>query len=77
MKKSAIWYLAVLAVVATLLSIWAMAETARSQEISDLYSNIESADFTLQGDAGIVDMKLDLIHEGNTIASRDIKVEVP
>lgn len=77
MKKSAIRYLAVLVVVATLLSIWAMAETARSQEISDLYSNIESLDVTLQGDAGIVDMKLDLIHEENTIASRDIKVEVP
>jgi hypothetical protein len=77
MKKSAIWHLAVLVVVATQAFLWAAADPAQSQEISDLYSSIESADITLQGDAGIVAMKLDLIHEAKTIASREMTAEVP
>jgi len=77
MKKSAIWHLAILVVVATCASLWAAAEPARSQVISDLYSSIESTDVTLQGDSETVTMKLDLIHEGRTIASREMAAEVP
>jgi hypothetical protein len=77
MKKSAIWHLAILVVAATWASLWGAAELAQSQEISDLYSSIESADVSLRGDPENVTIKLDLIHEGQTIASSKIDAEVP
>ncbi len=72
MRISAVWHLAVLVALAVLL---AMAGSAHSSEIADLYSNIESADVTLEGDVAGMDLRLDLIDEGKLLTSRNLDLD--
>ncbi|MDD4776530.1 MAG: hypothetical protein PHG75_08460 [Syntrophomonas sp.] len=51
--------------------------SAGSLEISDLFSSIESADITLQGEGANATLQLDLIHEGEKMASRNLAVDGP
>lgn len=75
MRISAIWHSAALMVLAVLL---AMAGTAQSSEIADLYSSIESADVTVQGNVSGTDLRLDLIDnekDGMVLASRNLTLD--
>ncbi len=75
MRISAIWRSAALMVLAVLL---AMAGTAQSSEIADLYSSIESADVTVQGNVSGMDLRLDLIDNGKdglVLASRNLTLD--
>ena len=68
MRISAVWHLAVLVALAALM---AMAGTAHSSEIADLYSSIDSADVTLEGDVAGMALRLDLIDEGRLISDQE------
>ena len=74
MRISAVWNLAVLVALAALI---AMAGTAHSSEIADLYSSIDSADVTLEGDVAGMTLRLDLIDEGNTLRTRNLTAVGP
>ena len=67
MRISAIWHLAVLMALAALM---AMAGTVQSQEVVDLYSSIDSADVTLNGDVAGMALRMDLIDGGKLITTR-------
>jgi hypothetical protein len=64
-----VWHQAVLVALAVLM---AMMGTAQSQEIADLYSSIDSADVTLEGDVADMALRLDLIYEGKLIMARNL-----
>src|SRR5512137_1726595 len=72
MRKSAVWHLAVLVAPAVLL---AMAGTAHSSEIVDLYSSIESADVTVEGNVAGMALRLDLIDDGRLLMSRNLDLD--
>ena len=76
MRIREFWHLAVLAALATLMTL---AAAAQSYEISDLYSSMDSADVTLQGDgSGMVSdmvLRMDLIYEGKKIASENLTAD--
>ncbi|MDQ1261024.1 MAG: hypothetical protein QG575_205 [Euryarchaeota archaeon] len=72
MRISAVWHLAVLVALAVLL---AMAGSAHSSEIADLYSSIESADVTLEGDVAGMALRLDLIDEGRLLTSHNLDLD--
>jgi len=72
MRKSVVWHLAVLVALAVLP---AMAGTAHSSEIADLYSSIESADVTLAGDVAGMALRLDLIDDGRLLTSRNLTLD--
>lgn len=75
MRKNAIWHSAALMALAVLL---AMAGTAHSSEIADLYSSIKSADITVQGNVTGMDLRLDLIDNENdatVLASRVLALD--
>ena len=74
MRTSAVWHLAALVALAALM---AMAGTAQSQEIADLYSSIDSADVTLQGDVAGMALRLDLIDEGRLLMTRNLTPDGP
>jgi hypothetical protein len=53
----------------------ALTATAQPQEISDLYSSIESADVSLEGNGSGMSLQMDLIHDGAQIATRRLNVD--
>lgn len=74
MKISAVWHLAVLVALATLVAITG---DAHSSEITDLYSSIESADVTLEGDVAGMVLQMDLIEEGRRITTQSLTADGP
>ncbi|MDD4651216.1 MAG: hypothetical protein PHQ34_03200 [Methanothrix sp.] len=75
MRISAIWHSAALMALAVLL---AMAGTAHSSEITDLYSSMDSADITVQGNVAGMDLRLDLVDkekDGAILASRNLTLD--
>ena len=72
MRLSAVWHLAVPVALAVLL---AMTGTAHSSEIADLYSNIESADVTVEGDVAGMTLRLDLIDGGKLLTSQNLDLD--
>ena len=74
MRISAVWHLAVLMALAALM---AMAGTAQSQEVVDLYSSIDSADVTLKGDVAGMALRMDLLNEGKLIMTRNLTPDGP
>ena len=74
MRISAVWHLAVFAALAALM---ALAGTAQSQEITDLFSNIDSADVTLDGDVAGMVLRLDLSIEGRMLMTRNLTPDGP
>ena len=75
MKSRAIQHWAVLGLMVVLAAHTATA-AASSLEISDLFSSMESADITVNGE-GTGSLQLDLIHDGEKIASRNITLDGP
>jgi hypothetical protein len=72
MRISTVWHSAALMVLAVLLAI---AGIAHSLEITDLYSSMESADITVQGNVSGMNLQLDLIDnekDGTVLASRNM-----
>jgi hypothetical protein len=60
------------------LAAWmVMADTAHSSEITDLYSSIDSADVTLEGDMADMALRLDLIDEGRLIMIKNLNAVDP
>lgn len=53
------------------------AALSSSPRISDIYSSIESADVTVEGDAAGMTVWLDLISDGEGIASQEISLDGP
>jgi hypothetical protein len=53
------------------------AALSSSPRISDIYSSIESADVTVEGDAAGMTVWLDLISDGERIASQEISLDGP
>ena len=72
MRISAVWHLAALVALAALM---AMTGTAHSSEIIDLYSSMDSADVTLEGDVSGMALELDLMDEGRRIATRNLTLD--
>lgn len=68
MRIYAVWLLVALA---------AFMGTAQSQEITDLYSSIESADVTVEGDAAGHVLRLDLISKGDVLQTRNLALDGP
>ena len=75
MKTRAIRHWAVLGLM-VVLAAQAAPAAATSLEISDLFSSMESADITVNGE-GTGSLQLDLIHDGEKIASRNITLDGP
>jgi len=74
MRISVVWHLAVFAALAALM---ALAGTAQSQEIADLFSNIDSADVTLDGDVAGMVLRLNLSIEGRMLMTRNLTPDGP
>jgi hypothetical protein len=74
MRISAVLYLAVFA---ALVALMALAGAAQSQEIFDLYSSIESADVTLNGDVAGLVLQLDLIFDGRVLMASNLTPDGP
>ncbi|MCK9565546.1 MAG: hypothetical protein M0Q43_05800 [Methanothrix sp.] len=72
MRICAVWHLAALVVLAALM---AMAGTALSSEIANIYSSIGSADVTLEGDVAGMALRLDLINEGRLLTTRNLTLD--
>ncbi len=68
MRIYAIWLLVALA---------AFMGTAQSQEITDLYSSIESADVTVEGAATGHVLRLDLVSKGDVLQTRNLALDGP
>ena len=75
MKSRAIQHWAVLGLMVVLAAHTATA-AASSLEISDLFSSMESADITVNGE-GTGSLRLDLIHDGEKIARRNLVLDGP
>ena len=75
MKSRAIQHWAVLGLMVVLAAHTATA-AASSLEISDLFSSMESADITVNGE-GAGALQLDLIHDKEKIASRNLALDGP
>ncbi len=67
MRISAVWHLTALVALAALM---AMAGIAHSSEIADLYSSIDSADVTLEGDVAGMALQVDLMDEGRLLTTK-------
>lgn len=65
---AAVWLLASLAIFMGL---------SHSQEITDIYSSIESADVTVDGDAAGYALRLDLISGGKVLQTRNLGLDGP
>lgn len=74
MKTRAIRHWSVLGLIAVLAA--QTAPVASSLEISDLFSSMESADITVNGE-GTGTLQLDLIHDGEKIARRNLVLDGP
>jgi hypothetical protein len=74
MRIRAVWHLVVLGALAALM---AMAGTAHSSEIVDLYSSIDSADVTLEGDVAGMALRLNLMDEERLLMTRNLTVDGP
>ena len=74
MRTKAVWHLAVLLALAVLMVALG---TAMSQEITDLYSSIDSADVTLEGDVSGMTLQQDLIYGGKPIITRNLTPDGP
>lgn len=74
MRDSSVWLWAAMGLMAVLAAHTASA--ASSLEISDLFSSMESADVTVKGE-GAGALQLDLIHNGEKMASRNIALDGP
>ncbi|MFZ2472050.1 MAG: hypothetical protein WAW52_08930 [Methanothrix sp.] len=72
MRIRAVWHLAALVVLASLM---AMAGTALSSEVANIYSSIDSADVTLEGDVSGMALRLDLINEGRLLTTRNLTLD--
>jgi hypothetical protein len=68
MKNHMIWLLLALAV---------MMGTAQAQEITDIYSNIDSCDVTVEGNASDSTLLVQFIMDGGTIQTRELELEGP
>jgi len=75
MKTRAIRHCALLGLMVVLATQTAPA-AASSLEISDLFSSMESADITVKGE-GAGALQMDLIHDGEKIASRNLVLDGP
>ena len=75
MKTRAIRHCALLGLMVVLATQTAPA-AASSLEISDLFSSMESADITVNGE-GAGALQMDLIHDGEKIASRNLVLDGP
>ncbi|MDD1750770.1 MAG: hypothetical protein LUO89_12960, partial [Methanothrix sp.] len=60
-----------------LVAIAVLAGTAQSQEIIDLYSNIESADVSIRGDVSGYTLRLELITGGDVLQNRNLLLDGP
>lgn len=60
-----------------LVALAAFTGTAYSQEIVDLYSSIESADVTVNGDVRGYALQLDLILDGKVLQTRNLALDGP
>ena len=60
-----------------LMALAALAGTAQSQEIVDLYSGIDSSDVTIDGDVAGYTLRLDLIWDGGVILTQNLKLDGP
>ncbi len=74
MKNGTIWHLTALILLAALT---ASAAFAQPLEVTDIFSSIQSADVSLAGDEGGATLKVDLIHNAETMAGRRMAVEGP
>lgn len=74
MKISTAWHLTVMVALAALMAITG---SAHSSEITDLYSSIESADATLEGDVAGMILQMDLTEEGRRIMTQSLKADGP
>jgi hypothetical protein len=72
MRISAFWHLAALVGLAALM---ATAGIAHSSEIADIYSSIDSADVTLEGDVNGMDLRVDLMYEGRLLTTRNLPLD--
>lgn len=75
MKTRATRHFAVLGLM-VVLAAQAAPAAASSLEISDLFSSMESADITVKGE-GAGSLQLDLTHDGEKIASRNLALDGP
>ncbi len=60
-----------------LVALAALAGTAQSQEIVDLYSGIDSSDVTIDGDVAGYTLRLDLIWDGKVLLTQNLKLDGP
>lgn len=58
-------------------ALMAVISSAQSQEITDLFSNIESADATVNGDAGGLQLHLDLLSGDKILQTRVLNLDGP
>ncbi len=71
MKIFKVWHLAVLAILMALMA------TAQSQEIVDLYSGVDSADVTLDGDVAGSALQLNMIFNGLVLMTQNVTLNGP
>lgn len=64
-------------IVLFLVALAAIASTVQSQEIVDLYSDIESSDITIDGDAAGCALRMDLIGDNKLISNKELKLDGP
>ncbi len=60
-----------------LVAFAALAGTAQSHEIADLYSSIDSADVTVNGDVAGYALKTDLLSDGRVLQTRNMTIDGP
>ena len=60
-----------------LVAFAALAGSAQSHEIVDIYSSIDSADVTINGDVAGYALKTDLISEGRVLQTENITLDGP
>jgi hypothetical protein len=68
MRICIVWFFVALA---------AIISTAQSQEIVDLYSDIDSSDVTIDGDAAGCALRLDLISDNKVLSTQSLKLDGP
>ena len=71
MRIYTVWHLAVLAILMALIA------TAQSQEIVDLYSGVDSADVTLDGDVAGSALQLNMIFNGLVLMTQNVTLNGP
>lgn len=74
MRAIAARHLIATMVLVVLMVLMTQTATASSQAITDLYSNMESADVSLQGDTSELRLQMDLMHDDVRIATKSFDV---